>query len=265
MSEHVPQLNDVEIFPDGVRQVTCKDCLQDAKNSLGFDFSMAFQPIVDIDQGDVYAYEALVRGPNGEGAGSVLSQVNERNRYYFDQAARVTAIRLASELDIETRLSINFMPNAVYKPQACIRATMEAANIYGIDPHKLIFEVTEAEEIADRNHLKSIFDEYRERGLLRAIDDYGEGFAGLNHLIELEPDVVKVDLNLVRGIDTDKSRQAVVRSTAVMCEEMDIRLVAEGVETRAEYEALREYGVQLFQGYWFAKPAFESLPEPHLP
>ncbi|KTG16698.1 MULTISPECIES: EAL domain-containing protein [unclassified Guyparkeria] len=265
MSEHVPELNDVEIFPDGVRQVTCRDCLQDAKNSLGFEFSMAFQPIVDIDQGGVYAYEALVRGPNGEGAGSVLSQVNDRNRYYFDQAARITAIRLAAELDIETRLSINFMPNAVYKPQACIRATMEAAEIYGIDPHKLIFEVTEAEEIVDRNHLKSIFDEYRERGLLRAIDDYGEGFAGLNHLIELEPDVVKIDLNLVRGIDTDRSRQAVVRSTAVMCEEMDIRLIAEGVETRAEYETLREYGVQLFQGYWFARPAFESLPDPHLP
>ena len=265
MSEHVPELNDVEVFPDGVRQVTCQDCLKEAKNSLGFDFSMAFQPIVDVEHGGVFAYEALVRGPNGEGAGSVLYQVDESNRYYFDQAARVTAIRLAAELNIDTLLSINFMPNAVYKPRACIRATMEAAAIYGIDPHKLIFEVTEAEEILDRNHLKSIFDEYRERGLKRAIDDYGEGFAGLNHLIELEPDMVKIDLNLVRGIDTHKSRQAVVRSTAVMCEEMGITLIAEGVETQAEYETLRGFGVQLFQGYWFAKPAFEALPEPRLP
>ena len=265
MSENVPELNDVEVFPDGVRQATCQDCLQGAKNSLGFEFSMAFQPIVDVELGGVFAYEALVRGPNGESAGSILSQVNERNRYYFDQAARVTAIRLASQLGIQSHLSINFMPNAVYKPAACIRATMEAADIYGMDPNKLIFEVTEAERIADRNHLKSIFDEYRERGLKRAIDDYGEGFAGLNHLIELEPDMVKIDLNLVRGIDTHRSRQAVVRSTAVMCEEMGISLIAEGVETRAEYETLREYGIKRFQGYWFAKPGFESLPEPRLP
>ena len=155
----VTELNDLQVFPDGVRQVTCRDCLAEASDRLGFTFSMAFQPIVDIDRGEVYAYEALVRGPNGESAGSVLSQVNDQNRYYFDQAARVTAIRLAAELGIEANLSINFMPNAVYKPQACIRATMEAANIYDFDPRRLIFEVTEAERITDRSHLRSIFDE----------------------------------------------------------------------------------------------------------
>lgn len=259
------ELNDLELFPDGVRQVACGNCLSEARDRLGFRFSMAFQPIVDVSRGSVYAYEALVRGPTGEPAGSVLSKVNDGNRYYFDQAARVTAIRLASQLGIESHLSINFMPNAVYRPATCIRATMEAADIYGIDPRKLIFEVTEAEQVADRDHLRSIFDEYRERGLKRALDDYGEGFAGLNHLIELEPDLVKIDLNLVRGVDTHPSRQAAIRSTALMCEEMGITLVAEGVETRAELDTLREFGIELFQGYWFAKPAFEALPEPRLP
>lgn len=261
----VTELNDLQVFPDGVRQVTCRDCLAEASDRLGFAFSMAFQPIVDIDRGEVYAYEALVRGPNGESAGSVLSQVNDQNRYYFDQAARVTAIRLAAELGIEANLSINFMPNAVYKPQACIRATMEAASIYGFDPRRLIFEVTEAERITDRSHLRSIFDEYRERGLMRAIDDYGEGFAGLNHLIELEPDLVKIDLNLVRGVDEHRSKQAVIRSTAMMCEEMGIELIAEGVETRGEYDTLRSLGLNRFQGYWFAKPGFETLPVPEMP
>ncbi|MDG4868445.1 EAL domain-containing protein [Guyparkeria sp. 1SP6A2] len=265
MPQDVTNLEQVEIFPDGVRQVTCRDCLSEAKNRLGFTFSMAFQPIVDTDRGEIYAYEALVRGPNGESAGSVLEQVNATNRYYFDQAARVTAIRMASELNIQSYLSINFMPNAVYKPQSCIRATMEAARHYGFDAHRLIFEVTEAEEILDRGHLRSIFDEYREQGLMRAIDDYGEGFAGLNHLIELEPDLVKIDLNLVRGVDHQKARRAVIRSTAVMCEEMGIRLIAEGVETRAEYETLRELGLSMFQGYWFARPGFECLPEVQMP
>ncbi|MFO7582090.1 hypothetical protein [Guyparkeria sp.] len=74
----------------------------------------------------------------------MLSSVGDANRYYFDQAARVTAIRLATEPGIDAHLSINFMPNAVCKPQSCIRATMEAARIYGFDPKWLIFEVTEA-------------------------------------------------------------------------------------------------------------------------
>ncbi|MFI9653332.1 EAL domain-containing protein [Guyparkeria sp. GHLCS8-2] len=261
----VTELNDLQVFPDGVRQVTCRDCLAEASKKLGFSFSMAFQPIVDIDRNEIYAYEALVRGPNGESAGSVLAQVNDQNRYYFDQAARVTAIRLATELGIEAHLSINFMPNAVYKPAACIRATMEAAAIYGFDPKRLIFEVTETERITDRSHLRAIFDEYRERGLMRAIDDYGEGFAGLNHLIELEPDLVKIDLNLVRGVDQHRSKQAVIRSTAMMCEEMGIELIAEGVETREEYEALRAMGLNRFQGYWFARPGFETLPTAEMP
>lgn len=177
----------------------------------------------------------------------------------------MTAIRLATELGMEAYLSINFMPNAVYKPQACIRATMEAASIYGFDPKRLIFEVTEAEQILDRAHLRAIFDEYRERGLMRAIDDYGEGFAGLNHLIELEPDLVKIDLKLVRDVDTNRSKQAVIRSTAMMCDEMGIELIAEGVETRKEYQTLRSLGLNRFQGYWFARPGFEALPIPEMP
>ena len=129
MQGDVSNSNPPAVFPDGVRQVTCRDCLAEASAGLGFSFSMAFQPIVDTDRGEVYAYEALVRGPGGESAAGVLSQVDESNRYYFDQAARVTAIRPATELGIDAHLSINFMPNAVYKPKSCIRATMEAARV----------------------------------------------------------------------------------------------------------------------------------------
>lgn len=253
---------DIEIFPDGVRQVTCQDCLKASAEKLDFAFSMAFQPIVNLADNSVFAFEALVRGPNNESAWSVLSKINERNRYYFDQAARVTAIRLAAQLNIQTRLSINFMPNAVYKPQACIRATMEAARHYNVDPTRIMFEVTEGEQVIDRQKLRSIFDEYREQGLIRAIDDYGEGFAGLNHLVELEPDVVKLDMNLIRDVDQQRSRQAAVRSTVMLCDELDIDLIAEGVETESEYHCLSDLGVVLQQGYLFAKPGFETLPEP---
>lgn len=258
------QEEQLTVFPDGVRQVTCRDCIDGA---FDIPLSMAFQPIVDTANRRVYAYEALVRGSGGEPAGSVLDQVNVDNRYFFDQAARVTAIRLASELglesiDPETMLSINFMPNAVYRAQTCIRATLEAARHYQFDTQRLIFEVAEAEKIVDRRHLMQIIDVYRQEGFTIALDDFGEGYAGLNHLVEIRPDLIKLDLNLIRDIDTDTGRQAVVRATAGMCRDLGIGVIAEGVETRAEWLCLEDMGISLLQGYLFARPGFETLPEP---
>ena len=116
-------------------------------------FTMAFQPIIDIDSGAVYAYEALVR-PTGGGGGAydILSQINEQNRYRFDQACRVKAIELASHLGMETLLSINFLPNAVYQPAACLQKTFEAADRAHFPLHHLMFEVTENEPSRDVGH-----------------------------------------------------------------------------------------------------------------
>lgn len=93
----------------------CDDCGRAER--VGFQFEYAFQPIVDVRARTVFAHEALVRGPAGEGAASVLAQVNEHNRYRFDQACRVKAIKAASELDIAESISVNFLPNAIYKPE----------------------------------------------------------------------------------------------------------------------------------------------------
>lgn len=112
---------------------------------LSFDFTMAFQPIVNVSGGFVFAQEALVRGTQGESAAAILSQVNDENRYRFDQACRVKAIRLASELGIASYLSINFLPHAIYRPESCIRTTLEAASTYNFSTGRIIFEMTEAE------------------------------------------------------------------------------------------------------------------------
>ena len=115
-------------------EAACDGC-QGESRQLGFAFSYAFQPIVDLRDGSIYAHEALIRGPNGESAGSVLAQVNDHNRYRFDQACRVKAIKDAVRLGLadlaQTRLSINFLPNAVYRPEACIRTTLAAARSQG--------------------------------------------------------------------------------------------------------------------------------------
>lgn len=244
--------------PSDFRPLGCHECVAGA--GLSFDFSMALQPIVDLASRSVFAHEALVRGSAGEGAGTVFAHVDAGNRYRFDQACRAKAIALAARLGLEGLLSINFMPNAVYRPELCIRATLEAAERYGFPIERIIFEVTESEEVPDVPHVRSILQHYRARGFTVAIDDFGAGFAGLGLLAELPTDMVKLDMGLVRGIDADPVRQAIVRGMLQVCADLGIRVVAEGIETEAELRALRAMGVDLVQGYLFARPEFEAVP-----
>ncbi len=242
--------------------MSCVAC----RDGSGFDLpiTMAFQPIVDVRSGEVFAYEALVRGKDGRGAGEVLSTVSADNRYAFDQTCRTTAISLASDLGMASiaNLSINFLPNAVYEPRACIRATLAAAMQTGFPLNRIIFEFTE-EEAIDANHLLHILRSYKAMGFKTAIDDFGAGFAGLGLLSKFQPDIVKLDMALIRDVDTDTVKRTIVRNTLNMLTDLGIQAVCEGIETVGEYDALSDLGVSLMQGYLLAKPAFEALP-PHV-
>ncbi|MDO8863410.1 EAL domain-containing protein [Haliea sp. E1-2-M8] len=238
--------------------IGCKNCRDD--EPLGFTFTMAFQPIVDIRTREVYAYEALVRGTGGEGAAWVLDQITDDNRYRFDQDCRSKAVELAARLEIPCLLSINFLPNAVYEAATCIRATLDAARRFNFPADRIIFEVTEAEELTDKSHLQSIFTEYKRRGFKTAIDDFGAGYSGLNLLAEFQPDILKLDMALVRNLHQDPVREAIVKGVLGVCDALNIKVIAEGVELPEELRRLRDLGVYLFQGYLLARPAFEALP-----
>ena len=235
----------------------CQGC---TASHLDFDISMAFQPIVDVRTRSIFAYEALVRGPDGASAASVLARVNDDNRYAFDQACRVRAVELASALGMQTKLSINFMPNAVYEPARCLRTTLEAALRTGFPIENIIFETTEDERVDDTEYLKRIFATYRKEGFKTAIDDFGAGYAGLNLLADFQPDIVKLDMQLIRNIDADRARQAIVGAMAAVGNLLSIKIVAEGVESEREALVLHRLGISLMQGYLFARPGFETLP-----
>ncbi len=238
----------------------CKGC-HDGAEGFPVPFSMAFQPIFDVSNGKTFAHEALVRGPGGEGARSVLDQVTTDNRYAFDQQCRVKAIELAAslfELAGSTKLSINFMPNAVYEPRACIRLTLATAMQTGFPADRIIFEFTENEQL-DTNHLLNILRTYRSLGFKTAIDDFGAGHSGLSLLTRFQPDIAKLDMDLIRGIDQDPVKRGIVKHTLAMLNELSITPICEGVETQDELSALRDLGVSLIQGYVLAKPTFESL------
>lgn len=226
-----------------------------------FAFTMAFQPIVDVSQRKIIYYEALVRGPHGEPAFSILDQVTKDLLYRFDQACRIKAIELASGLGMQERLSINFLPNAVYEPKACIQATLDTSRRVGWPTDRLNFEITETERVKDRQHMRTIIESYREMGFTTSLDDFGNGYANLDLLTDLRPDTLKIDRDLVMGCDSDKRRQAILRSLVSLAATLGTQLIAEGIETREESRCLLALGIPMQQGYYFSYPNLEALAE----
>ncbi|UAB73214.1 EAL domain-containing protein [Vibrio sp. SCSIO 43132] len=237
----------------------CQRCAN--ASDLGFELTMAFQPIVSTQSQTIFGYEALVRGTKNESAISVMSQVTEEKKYAFDQQCRVKAISMAAKLGMTSILSINFLPNAIYSPERCISTTLQAAKAFNFPIQNIMFEFTEVERMDDFEHTKNIISHYNKLGFKTAVDDFGSGFSGLNRLANFKTNIVKIDMDLIRNIHQDKVRQVIIRRCLQMFEDLGVTPLVEGIETLGEYQWLRAQGVDLMQGYLFAKPGFESLPD----
>jgi EAL domain-containing protein (putative c-di-GMP-specific phosphodiesterase class I) len=137
--------------------------------------------------------------------------------------------------------------------------TLEAAETFGFPHERICLEIVESERIDDHAHVIGIIQEYKRRGLVTAIDDFGAGYAGLNLLAEFQPDILKLDMALTRDIDQDRRRRVITRSIVSAATDLDIRIIAEGIETADEYRCLRDLGIDLFQGWLFGRPVFESF------
>jgi blue light- and temperature-responsive anti-repressor len=223
-------------------------------------FSFAFQPIVHAPSGLVVSHEALIRGPEGESAHSVLSGVPQGALHAFDAHGRECAIVLATRLGIRTQLNLNFLPQSLFSQQDVLTPMFEAARRNDLPISRLVLEVTEGEVIDDVARFARLIKTYRAQGLKLAIDDFGAGYCGLNLLAEFQPDILKLDMALLRGIERSGPRQAIVRAILSACTDLGIDAIAEGVETVDEFSWLADEGVTLFQGYLFARPGFETLP-----
>ena len=228
---------------------------------IGFEFSFAFQPIVDIHNRRVISYEALVRGPRGEPSAAVFAQVSRDNFAKFDEICRQKAIHLASRLKIPSRLNLNMTASSMYEVDMSITATFRASLQSGIPVENIIFEVIEYESLIDNRNLLKYLKIIQDFGFKTAVDDFGAGHSGLSLLVQYQPNFIKLDRNLIAGIHQDFVKQSVFTGIQHICKNLSIDIVAEGVETSGEYHWLQDAGVRLFQGYFFARPAFEALPD----
>jgi EAL domain-containing protein (putative c-di-GMP-specific phosphodiesterase class I) len=233
----------------------------DANGDMGFEFSFAFQPIVDVRNREIISFEALVRGPHGESSASVFAQVPKQDSLRFDELCRRKAIHLASRLNNPKRLNLNLAAQSIYEVDLSIQATFQASIASGVPAGNIVFEVLESESLTEQANLVKYLHLIQDFGFSTAIDDFGAGYSGLKLLVEYQPHFIKLDRHLIGNIQHDIVRQRVFSGISRICKCLSIEIVAEGVEHAGEYHWLEEAGIRFFQGFFFARPAFEALPD----
>jgi EAL domain-containing protein (putative c-di-GMP-specific phosphodiesterase class I) len=224
-----------------------------------------FQPVFWAGTLEPWGYECLMRGRTADGeligAGTLLEWARQEHlAFMLDRTAREAHLRAAgaAKLPAGVHILVNFLPTAIYRPDFCLATTVRAARESGLDPDRVVFEVVETERLADRAHLKQILAFYREKGFKVALDDVGSGWSGLALLGDLDPDLVKIDRELVaRSVDSPLHRE-ICAALVKLAQDAGELVLAEGVETEEEWRTLEALGVNLFQGYLFGRP----LPEP---
>lgn len=231
-------------------------------------FRTAFQPIVDVDTGIAIAQEALVRGPQCQGANTVLDAIAPEDRYEADALLRAAAIDEALRLGLpasEASLTLNIYPGGVDLPDFGILATLRHAEAVGFPLDRLVFEISEMEPVDDPVGLAQTLSALQRRGARIALDDVGTGHARVPLLLAWRPDGAKIAREVIMGLDTDPARREDVRLTLMQLRRFNLLPVIEGVETVGEMRALRELGVRAMQGFLFARPGLETLPVPVMP
>jgi len=223
-----------------------------------------FQPIVSMESNEIFAYEILTRGVYKDGSlmyPDTLFSKSTRNDLNFklDRLCRENALKTAATKKVKQKVFINFIPTAIYDPQFCLKSTEQWAKQLHYDPSQIVFEVVETELVQDQKHLVKILQYYKSKGFMIALDDVGEGYSSLNMLIELQPDIIKIDRNIVDGIDKNSLKKSVYSALWNIAKENNIKVLAEGVETQEEYDLIRSIGADYAQGYFFAKPNAEPV------
>lgn len=218
-----------------------------------------FQPIVDSITGDIYGYEALNRGIKSDGALIHPEQLFQKAKemdmmFHLDRICREQSIRVAAKQGIKKKIFINFIPTAIYEPSLCLQTTEKTLQEVGLDPDQIIFEVVETEKVEDITHLNKILSYYKEKGYQTALDDMGSGFSDLTMLHSLKPDFMKLDMSLIRDIHENSKNQKIVKEYINQASLLGIKTLAEGIETKEEYQYLRSLNIYLMQGYYFGKP-----------
>jgi EAL domain-containing protein (putative c-di-GMP-specific phosphodiesterase class I) len=216
-----------------------------------------YEPIVRLDDGQPIGYEGLSRGPAGTGLESpqALFAAAERAdlEYELDALCRRQALRNARGIEPGMKLFLNILPTSIHHPDFDAARVRDALSGVGIAPRDLVLEISERQAISNFHIFREAIDHFARLGFAIALDDVGTGHSSLEAAMELAPQFLKADMSLVRGIDIDPQRQELLRGLQRLAGRMHAVVIAEGVETAGEREALRALGVELGQGHLFGR------------
>lgn len=228
-------------------------------------FSVAFQPIVDTSSRSIFAYDAQIRGLDGEPAADVLQRVAIDEIDAFDADSRRLAISSATRLGLSSPLHLPFVPRSLGSSTSNIASTIATAEKCGLEPSRLVLEIKHEVSLIDPQTIAASLRDFRTSGLRICIGDFGSGHAGLGLLEYYQPESISLSMWLVRDVEGNGARQAIVRGLVQTCTDLGIDIIASGVATEEEYSWLSEEGLHLFQGSLFARAGIENLPTPMLP
>lgn len=220
----------------------------------------AFQPIIEPLRGNISSLEALIRGPNGGSPQEYFSTIPSHKLHEADLASKGWALAMARELGIGNhKIAINLLPMSLVKIPGAVNILLDHIKRNKLDPEQVIVEVTEDEVISGYDEFTFAIRQLRAAGIGLAIDDFGSGFAGLSLLAKFQPDKLKIDRSIVTDIHQHGPKQAIVKAIIDCCAEMQITVVAEGVEKVEEWCWLEAAGIERFQGFLFARPVLNGV------
>jgi len=223
-----------------------------------------YQPIVTLRSGQIYAFEALARGPVGsvlETPAMLFDFAEEIGTIFaLEKVCREAAIRGFASRNRCGRLFCNVHPRTLLDPAFTPGETRRLLDKYGLEPRNVVLEITERHSVKDFNLFHRTLDHYRNAGYGVAVDDVGTGYSGLTTIAEIRPDIIKLDMSLVRGVDANPVKRSMIETLLTFADKVGCRIVAEGIETEAELTCLMRLGVHYGQGFFLGRPEDQPAP-----
>ncbi len=224
-----------------------------------------YEPIVEVGSKTVFGYEALARGPEGSPFHSPVALFSAAEEFELvfelDCVCRESGLRGAVDFPSGTKLFLNIRPTTIHDPSFREDRLIETLEASDLSPSDVVFEISEQESLSSFGAFGEMRDYYKSLGFQFALDDTGTGYAGLEELLELEPDYIKIDRSMVSGVDQDPARQDVLAAVLQLADKMGAHVIGEGLDTIEELDMLGRLGIRFGQGWLFGRPTPLRAPE----
>ncbi|MDX8398919.1 MAG: GGDEF domain-containing protein [Gallionellaceae bacterium] len=247
--------NVISLLPNnlGLETITLREIIQERK------LTALFQPLIDLNSGELLGYEGLIRGPANSPLHSPVNlfscALQQGLSLELEMLCRQIVLESFARPNLPGSLFLNVSPDALTHPSFRNGQTLEFMQQLGISPERVIIEITENQPTYDFVAMRSALLHYRSMGFKIAIDDLGEGFSSLRLWSELRPEFIKIDMHFVQGVDTDPVKRQFLKSIQQIALSCGTHVIAEGVETEAELKVVKELGIAIGQGYFISRPS----------